>query len=72
MGWHEDAYTRFDYICRRTQQQRSSPHSTQLELRFQKKALEEYATMRGGARARARLQEPTVRVFNELNNVAAV
>jgi hypothetical protein len=72
MGWHEDAYTRYDYICRWTQQQRSSPHSTQLELRFQKKALQEYATMQGGARARARLQEPTVRVFNELNNVTAV
>jgi hypothetical protein len=28
--------------------------------------------MWGGACARARLQEPTVRVFNELNNVAAV
>jgi hypothetical protein len=28
--------------------------------------------MRGGARARACLQEPTVWVFNEFNNVAAV
>jgi hypothetical protein len=72
MGWHEDAYTPFDLICRRTQQQCSSIHSTQLELRFQKKALEEYATMQGGVCARACLQEPTVRVFNELNNVAAV
>ena len=72
MGWHEDAYTRFDLICRRIQQQRSSLHSKQLEQRFQQKALEEYATMRGGSRARARLQEPTVKVFNELNNVAAV
>ena len=72
MGWHEAAYTRFDLICRRIQQQRSSLHSKQLEQRSQQKALEEYATMRGGSRARARLQEPTVKVFNELNNVAAV
>jgi hypothetical protein len=45
MGWHEDAYTWFDLISRRTQQQCSSIHSTQLELCSQKKALEEYATM---------------------------
>ncbi len=72
MGWHEAAYTQFDLICRRIQQQRSTIQSNQLELQFQQKALEEYATMRGGARARACLQEPPVRVFNELNNVAAV
>ena len=71
MGWHEAAYTQFDLICRRIQQQRSTIQSNQLELQFQQKALEEYATMRGGARARAGLQEPTVKVFNELN-VAAV
>jgi hypothetical protein len=71
MGWHEDAYKRFDLICRRIQHQRSSIQSKHLELHFQQKAMEEYATMRGGARARTR-EEPTMRVFNELNNIAAV
>lgn len=72
MGWHEDAYKRFDLLCRRIQLQRGTNKSKQLEIHFQQKALEEYATMRGGARARAQRQEPTMRVFNELNNVAAV
>ena len=40
-------------------------------------ATEEYATMGGKAKARAECQQPTVKVFNELNdnevmNVAAV
>jgi len=72
MGWHEDAYTRFDLICRRIQQQRITLQSKQLELRFQQKATEEYATVRGGSRARAQRQEPTVRVFNEINSLTAV
>jgi hypothetical protein len=45
MGWHEDAYRWFDLICHQIQQQRSSLHSKQLEMRFQQKALEEYAAM---------------------------
>jgi hypothetical protein len=77
MGWHEDAYTRFDIICRTIQGQRNSAQSKRLEVVFQQKATAEYATMGGRARARAQRQEPTVRVFNELNsndslNVAAV
>jgi hypothetical protein len=78
MGWHDDAYTRFDLICRTIKSQHTSEQSKQLEIAFQQKATEEYATMGGRARARAQRQEPTVRVFNELNedddimNVAAV
>jgi hypothetical protein len=77
MGWHEDAYTRFDILCRTIQQQRNSAQSKRLEVTFQRKATEEYATMGGRARARSQRQEPTVKVFNELNtntvmNVTAV
>jgi hypothetical protein len=68
MGWHEDAYSRFDILCRNIQKQRNSPQSKQLETVFQQKATKEYATLGGRARARAQRQEPTVRVFNELNN----
>jgi hypothetical protein len=68
MGWHEDAYSRFDNLCRSVQQQRNSTQSKRLEVVFQRKATEEYATMGGRARARAQRQEPTVKVFNELNN----
>ncbi len=68
MGWHEDAYSRFDIICRNIQRQRNSPQSKQLEIAFQQKATAEYATMGGRARARSQRHEPTVRVFNELNN----
>jgi hypothetical protein len=72
MGWHEDAYKQFDSICRRVQQQRSTIQSKQLELRFQQKATEEYATIRGGSRARTQRQVPIMRVFNEISSVAAV
>lgn len=68
MGWHEDAYSRFDIICRKIQKQRNSAQSKQLEAVFQQKATKEYASMGGRSRARAQRQEPTVRVFNELNN----
>jgi hypothetical protein len=68
MGWHEDAYTRFDLLCRNIQIQRGSSQSKDLEASFQQKATKEYATMRGRARARGQQQEPSVRVFNELNN----
>jgi hypothetical protein len=72
MGWDDEAYKRFDLICLRIQQQRSTIQSQQLEIRFQEKASEEYATMRGGCRSRKHRQEPTVIVFNEINSMAAV
>jgi hypothetical protein len=72
MGWHEDAYKWFDLICQWIQQQHSTIQSKQLELHFQQQASEEYATMQGGAHARTQQQEPTMKVFNELSNSAAV
>jgi hypothetical protein len=72
MGCHEDAYKWFDLICQRIQQQRSTIQSKQLELHFQQQATEEYANMQGGTHARTQWQEPTMRVFNELSNSAAV
>ena len=68
MGWHEDAYTRFDQICYRIKQQRASVQSKHLELNFQQNATIEYATRRGGIRARVQRQEPSIVVFNELAN----
>ena len=77
MGWHADAYKRFDLLCRTIQTQRKSTQSKRLEVIFQRTATKEYATMGGKAKARAECQQPTVKVFNELNesevlNVAAV
>jgi hypothetical protein len=77
MGWHADAYTRFDLLCRTIQKQRHSAQSKRLEVVFQRTATEEYATMGGKAKARAECLQPTMKVFNELNdnevmNVAAV
>jgi hypothetical protein len=66
MGWHEDAYCKFDAICRRIQSQRETAQSKNLEKTFQDQATTEYATMRGGTRARAQRQEPSMVVFNEL------
>jgi hypothetical protein len=66
MGWHEDAYHRFDAICRRIKSQRETPQSKTLERTFQDRATMEYATMRGGTRARTQRQEPSMVVFNEL------
>jgi hypothetical protein len=72
MGWHEDAYKRFDLVCRSIKIQRSTQQSMQLKLRFQQKATNEYATLGGGNNARRQRQEPIMRVFHELGNVAAV
>jgi hypothetical protein len=68
MGWHEEAYSRFDQICHRIKQQRATLRSKHLELTFQQHATTEYATRRGGTRARAQRQEPSIVVFNELAN----
>ena len=65
MGWHEDAYLRFDQLCRLVQQQRATVESKNLELTFQNKATLEYATMRGG-RSRLQRHEPAMVVFNEV------
>jgi hypothetical protein len=73
MGWHEDAYSKFDSLCRRIQAQRLTAQSQTLEEKFQQKATMEYATLRGGDRAKAKRQEPSMVVFNELvtgNSVA--
>jgi hypothetical protein len=74
MGWHEDAYTRFDQLCHIVQAQRQSAESKNLELIFQQRATLEYATMRGGSRSRSQRDEPAMVVFNELasSNHAAV
>jgi hypothetical protein len=61
-----------DFICCQIKQQCSTIQSQQLELCFQQKATEEHVTMGGGARARAHHEEPSFRIFNELNNDAAV
>ena len=66
MGWEDAAYTRFDTICHRIQAQRETTHSKNLEQTFQEKATLEYATLRGGTRARNRHTEPSRKVFNEL------
>ena len=68
MGWHEDAYSRFDQICRHIKHQRQTVESTDLELAFQQKATTEYGTRQGGTRARSKRQEPSIVVFNELAN----
>ncbi len=68
MGWHEDAYSRFDQICRHIKHQRQTVESTDLKLAFQQKATTEYATRQGGTRARSKRQEPSIVVFNELAN----
>ncbi len=68
MGWHEDAYSRLCQICCRIQHQRGTLESTNLEMAFQQHATAEYATWRGGTRARAQQQEPSIVVFNELAN----
>ena len=72
MGWSEDAYKRFDLLCQRIKNQRTTNQSKQLEIRFQQMATEECLTMRGGARARLKRQEPTFKVFNELDSFEVV
>jgi hypothetical protein len=66
MGWHEDAYSKFDQLCRRIQAQRLTAQSQTLEKTFQQQATIEYATMRGGTRAKAPRPEQAMVVFNEL------
>ena len=66
MGWEDAAYLRFDTICQRIQVQRETNQSKSLELTFQQKATLEYATLRGGTRARHQHTEPSRKVFNEL------
>jgi hypothetical protein len=68
MGWREDACSRFDLICCPITHQREMVQSKALELAFQQQATLEYATRRGGTRARAKRQEPSIVVCNELAN----
>ena len=46
MGWDDAAYTWFDTICHCIQVQRETDKSKNLELTFQQKATQEYATLR--------------------------
>ncbi len=66
MGWDDQAYSRFDTLCRRIQMQRQTAHSKHLEQRFQQKATFEYATMGGRKGNRQGRTEPSIVVFNEL------
>lgn len=74
MGWHEDAYSKFDQLCRIVQSQRQTAQSKNLELTFQQRATLEYATIGGGSRSRSQRNQPAMLVFNELasSNDAAV
>ena len=66
MGWHEDAYSRFDQLCCHIKYQWETSKSKHLELTFQQRATVEYATMGDGTRGRSQQTEPTMMVFNEL------
>jgi hypothetical protein len=65
MGWAEAAYMRFDFLCRRIQEQRQSENSNVLEIAFMQQACNEYVAS-GGSSRKKRRAEPTIKFFNEL------
>ena len=63
-GWSNEAYLKFDVICRRIKEQRESRQSKAMELAFLEFATEQYS--RGTKRTRSGLEEEGPELFNEL------
>ena len=63
-GWSNDAYLKFDEICRHIQTQRDTEDSKAMEETFRDYAVQQYR--RGTKQARSGIQEEGPELFNEL------
>ena len=67
MGWHDDAYARFDVLCNKINEQRQTESNRALERQYLAKARECQATLGNARNQRAGQLSRGVTIYNELD-----
>ena len=68
MGWHDDAYERFDVLCNRINAQRKTALNLSLEKDYLKRARETQATIGSARSQRTGQLNRGVSIYNELDD----